>query len=130
MIALPPYARTLGILLVDQADPTASPLLQMPPADPLFGRPGFIHGGALSGLLELAGIAAARHAFGTDPVTFKPIGMTVDFLRGATPTDTFARGRIVRNGARIAALEIHAWQEDEARLVAGARMNLSLRRGG
>lgn len=127
MMALLPYARTLGILIVAETDAAGRPpLLCLPPADHLFGRPGFLHGGAISGLLETAALLAARHAFGDAPVTIKPIGMTVDFLRGGKAQDSFARGRLIRNGTRIAAVEVHAWQDDESRPVAAARMNLSL----
>ncbi|WP_240500070.1 PaaI family thioesterase [Sphingomonas montana] len=128
MMQLPPYARTLGILIHEDDDPDVAPHLRLPPADHLMGRPGFLHGGALSGLLEMAGILAARQAFGDAYVAIKPIGMTVDFLRGARFVPTFARGLLVRNGARITAVAVHAWQDDETRPVATARMNLSLAR--
>ena len=127
MIALPPYALTLGINVLPAAD-DGLPLLRLPPADHLYGRPGFLHGGALAGLLEIAAILAARHAIGDDAVRIKPIGMTVDYLRGARAQDSFARGRLLRTGTRIAAVEVHAWQDDESRPVASARMNLSLTR--
>lgn len=127
MIPLPPYARTLGIERLDDAE-GGPPLLRLPPADHLYGRPGFLHGGALAGLLEIAAMLAARHALADDAVRIKPIGMTVDYLRGARAQDSFARGRLVRTGTRIAAVEVHAWQDDADRPVASARMNLSLTR--
>jgi uncharacterized protein (TIGR00369 family) len=132
MIALPPYALTLGIGLAQDGaqdgDADDAPLLHLPAADHLLGRPGFLHGGAIAGLLEIAGFVAARHALGDAPVAVKPIGMTVDYLRGGRETETFARGRVVRNGARIAAVEVHAWQDDPTSPIATARMNLSLKR--
>ena len=48
---LPPYAAFLGITF------TADGTLTMP-FDGNVGRPGFLHGGAISGLLEIAAIAA------------------------------------------------------------------------
>ena len=128
MTALSPYALTLGIAVVAENDAGLPPLLRLPPGDHLLGRPGFLHGGAIAGLLETAALLAARHAFGDATVVIRPIGMTVDYLRGGKAQDSFARGRLVRNGARIAAVEVHAWQDDETRPVAAARMNLSLTR--
>lgn len=125
---LPPYAETLGVTIVLD-DATEAPLLAMAVSEALLGRPGFLHGGALAGLLELAGVAAARHAIGDGAVRIKPIGLTIDFLRGGREVETCAQGRIVRLGARIAAVETSAWQGDPNRPIAAARMNLSLDRG-
>ncbi|MFD1951976.1 PaaI family thioesterase [Sphingomonas arantia] len=128
MTTLPPYAQLLGLTIEPDDAADRPPRLVMPPADHLAGRPGFLHGGALSGLLEMAAILAARHTFGDESVAIKPIGMTVDFLRGARFAPTYARGHLVRNGARIAAVTVEAWQDDETKPVTTARMNLSLTR--
>ena len=48
MIALPPYAATLGARL--ERDETGAPLLVLPFGEPVLGRPGFLHGGAIAGL--------------------------------------------------------------------------------
>jgi uncharacterized protein (TIGR00369 family) len=118
---LPPYAELLGITLEDQAG--AAPVLVMPFGDDVLGRPGFLHGGAISGLLELAAIAALRHALAADGGgRIKPVNVTVDFMRGGRARPTRARGRVGRLGTRIANVEAFAWQEDETRPIAAARM--------
>ena len=96
--------------------------------DAVLGRPGFVHGGALAGLLEFAGYAAVRRAVGDDAAELKPIGVSIDFLRGAGARDTLAVGVVRRLGKRVANVEATAWQDDEARPVATARMNVLLRR--
>ena len=59
----------------------------------------------------------------------KPINVGIDFLRGGTAQDTFAAAAITRLGGRVANVEAHAWQQDRAKPIAAARMNLKVRRG-
>lgn len=129
--ALPPYAALLGVALVESGDPAAAPVLTMPFAIPVLGRPGFLHGGAIAGLLEVAAVAALRHALAGDAsaARVKPINVTVDFMRGGRDKPTFASGTVTRLGTRIANVEAIAWQDDRARPIAAARMNLLLARG-
>ena len=103
---LPPYAELLGIALADAADPT---LLLMPSADTLLGRPGYLHGGAIGGLLEMAAIVALRCALAEDGGgQIKPINVTVDYMRGGREKPTFARGSVTRLGGRVANVEATA----------------------
>ena len=123
MNALPPYAALLRL------EPRAVAAgFVMPFHDDVLGRPGFLHGGAIAGLLECAAFAALREALGDDQVGAKPINMSVDFLRGGTQRDTFAAGTVRRLGKRIANVEASAWQEDESKAIATARMNVMLAR--
>lgn len=126
---LPPYAAKLGIAV--HAHHEGLPVLIMAFADGLTGRPGFLHGGAIGGLLEMAALTALRAQLDRDGIeaALKPITVTVDYRRGGRTADTFARGVISRLGARIANLEAIAWQDDPTRPVASARMNVLLRRG-
>jgi uncharacterized protein (TIGR00369 family) len=120
-----PYARLLGLVRADEAGRV---VLTMPWADPLAGRPGFIHGGAIAGLLENAAWANAMAVLEAD-VQLKPIAITVDFLRGGRTTDTFASARIVRLGRRVAVVHAYAWQDDEAKPIASADLKLLVVRG-
>lgn len=121
---LPPYAETLGIDLVDAP---GVPMLVMPFADGVMGRPGFLHGGAIGGLLEVAAIVALRDALGAEGAEgggkIKPINVTVDFMRGGREKPTYAQGLVTRLGTRVANVEAQAWQDDRARPIASARMN-------
>ena len=120
---LPPYAQTLGIA-IETGD--GAPVLAMPFGNGVLGRPGFVHGGALSGLLEMAAIAALKHALAAEDraeARIKPVNVTVDFMRGGREKVTRAQGKVSRLGNRVANVEAFAWQDDPDRPVAAARMN-------
>ncbi len=127
MDALPPYAQFLGIgTLRSEAGEL---LFVMPFADVVLGRPGFLHGGAIAGLLEFAAIGAIFEALGSrEGVTVKPINVTVSFMRGGTEHETFAAANVTRLGNRVANVEAHAWQMDRAKPIAAAQMNVMLKR--
>ncbi len=121
MRALPPYADTLGITI--EAGEGA-PVLTLPFADKVVGRPGFLHGGAIGGLLEVAAIAALHQALEAEGGgRIKPVNVTVDYMRGGREKPTHARGTVTRLGNRVANVEATAWQDDPAKPIAAARMN-------
>ena len=124
MTALPPYAQILQLRRQDDSD--GSPLFVMPFHDDVVGRPGFLHGGAIAGLLEFAAFATLREALGEQTTVMKPINVTVDYMRGGHPGDTFASATIERLGARIANVEAQAWQKDRKSPIAAAQMNFLL----
>jgi uncharacterized protein (TIGR00369 family) len=123
---LPPYADTLGIDIVD--GPDGERLYRMPFGDTVLGRPGFLHGGAIAGLLELAAMATVIRALADEAATVKPINMSVSFMRGGGVHDTFADALITRLGARVANVEARAWQANRTRPIASAQLNLLIRR--
>ena len=128
METLPPYARFLGIAARRSEDGELQ--FVMPFGDVVLGRPGYLHGGAIAGLLELAAIGAIYEEIGTrEGVTVKPINVTVNFMRGGTDHDTFAAATVTRLGSRVANVEAHAWQQDRAKPIAAAQMNVMLKRG-
>lgn len=126
-VALLPYADFLGISITGTRD--GAPLLTMPFSEGLGGAPGRLHGGAIAGLLEIAAVAAidATLEEGDDPrAIFKPITVTVDFMRPGMLVDTHACAQVMRRGGRIANVAVSAWQEDAQRVIATARMNLAI----
>jgi uncharacterized protein (TIGR00369 family) len=125
MDPLPPYAQFLGIGTRRSEDGELQ--FVMPFAEVVVGRPGFLHGGAIAGLLEFAAIGAIFEALGTRKgVTVKPINVTVNFMRGGTEHDTYAAATVTRLGNRVANVEAHAWQSDRAKPIASAQMNVSM----
>ncbi|WP_114954397.1 PaaI family thioesterase [Sphingosinicella terrae] len=127
MRELPPYARFLGISR--HSSETGETLFVMPFGDVVLGRPGFLHGGAISGLLEFAAMGAIFEAIGAeDGIVVKPINVTVSFMRGGVDHDTFAAATITRLGKRVANVEAHAWQQDRTKPIASAQMNVLLKR--
>ena len=126
-MSLPPYARLLG--LRTERDEAGELLFVMPFGEAVLGRPGFLHGGAIAGLLEVAALWSLRDMLGgTDEVAAKPINVTVNYMRGGVDHDTWAGARITRIGSRVANVEARAWQQDRAKPIASAHMNLLLRK--
>lgn len=123
---LPPYAITLGIEPFEQ---DGERLYRLPFGDVVLGRPGYLHGGAIAGLLEIAAIAAVLRELG-EGGTIKPINLSVNFMRGGTDQDTIACALVTRLGSRVANVEAHAWQEDRDRPIASAQLNLLVIRQG
>jgi uncharacterized protein (TIGR00369 family) len=122
---LPPYAELLRLRTQAAGDET---LWVMPFHDAVVGRPGFLHGGAIAGLLEFAALGTLYRALDAG-VIVKPINVSVDFMRGGVDHDTFAAALITRLGNRVANVEAHAWQQERTKPIAAARMNLLLKRG-
>ena len=119
---LPPYAQLLG--LTAERDGDGAPILVMPFGNDVLGRPGFLHGGAISGLMEMAAIVALHDALEEEGGgEIKPINVTVDFMRGGRDKTTRSRGIVTRLGTRVANVEATAWQDEPAKPIAAARMN-------
>ena len=125
MKTLPPYAELLKLRIDRDADELR---LVMPFHDDVVGRPGYLHGGAIAGLLEFAAFTALSRAIGDDQVVKKPVTVTVDYMRGGTPGDTYAAATIGRLGKRMANVEAFAWQGDRSKPIASARINFLLER--
>ena len=125
-LQMPAYARSLGIGFHDMED--GVPVLHIGGEEIIEGRPGFYHGGAISGLLENAGYAALRIALNTAgrDAQLKPINITVQFLAPAKAAPLWAKARITKLGRRSANLEVECWQDDRSRPRATAVMNVLL----
>lgn len=117
---LPPYAELLGLSIEPGED---APVFVMPFGDNVLGRPGFLHGGAIGGLLEMAAVGALKQTLGTEMARIKPINLTVDYMRGGRDKPTRARGSVTRLGTRVANVEAIAWQDEPDRPIAAARIN-------
>jgi uncharacterized protein (TIGR00369 family) len=128
-IALPPYAQSLDMTVDGLVG--GAPKIIMPFAQKVQGRPGFVHGGAISGLLEMAAVAAIAHALKehSDDARFKQVNVTVDFMRGGTMQTSYAVGTITRMGRTMANVEARAWQDDPEKPMAMAHLHYLLKRG-
>ena len=130
MTSLPPYAQLLRLRVDDSAlDSGGECRLVMPFHEDVIGRPGYLHGGAIAGLLEFAAFTALARAIGDPAVVMKPITVTVDYMRGGTNRETIATAEIQRLGSRIANVEATAWQTERSSPIASARLNFLLDRG-
>ncbi|WP_294233597.1 PaaI family thioesterase [uncultured Sphingomonas sp.] len=127
-MVLPPYAQWLGCS-IDWVE--GHPQLVLPFGDHVMGWPGLLQGGAIAGLLEVAGIAALTHRLAQEGGgRIKPVTITTDYLRtGRDQHATHAVGTILRLGQRTANVEAVAWQEDRDRPIATAHLNYRVLRG-
>lgn len=125
MNPLPPYAQLLR-LRIDDSD--GEYRMMMPFHEDVVGRPGYLHGGAIAGLLEFAAFTTLARAIGDRAVKMKPITVTVDYMRGGTRRDTFASAEVQRLGNRVANVEAVAWQSERSSPIASARLNFLLDR--
>ena len=126
MTELPPYAHLLRL----QSEPDADGGVRfvMPFHSDVVGRPQFLHGGAIAGLLEFAAYATLRQRIGDDQAILKPITVTVDYMLGGREADTYASAVVERLGRSIANVAAVAWQERREAPIASARMNFLLDR--
>lgn len=127
-----PYAQTLGVepRLIEGHYHLVLPFSEDNIGNPLLPA---LHGGAVGGFLELCAITQLMvdlKVMPGDRVLPKPIGISVDYLRRGRPEDTFARARVQRLGARIANVQVSAWQSDPDKIVATLHGNFLLSRRG
>lgn len=123
---MPPFARTMGMTVDHMAN--GLPVIAYDYGAAVMGRPGFLHGGAMGGLMEIAAIAALRVTLGKDEsdLKIKPVNITINFMRGGRELRTYALGEVTRIGRRVANVEAKAWQEDPAKPIATVFMNFLL----
>ncbi len=122
-----PFARTMGF--GSERDSDGRLVLTMAFETNKMGRPGFLHGGAIAGMLEAVAFATLAEALDEqDNARIKPINVTVNYLRGGRDAMTRARATIERLGRRVANVEAIAWQDDPESPIAIAQMNLMLAR--
>jgi uncharacterized protein (TIGR00369 family) len=123
-----PYAHTMGFR--SERDVEGRLVLLMDFETDKMGRPGFLHGGAIAGMLEAVAYATLADVLGEeDRPRIKPVNVTVTYMRGGADAVTRARATIERLGRRIANVEAVAWQDDPAKPIAIAQMNVMLDRG-
>ena len=122
---LPPYAQLLQCRLEELDGQT---VITIPFHDDVVGRPGFLHGGAIAGLLEIAAFTALAAEISDAKVAMKPITVTVDYMRPAAHFETHASATVQRLGTSVANVEAVAWQHVREEPVASARLNFLLER--
>ena len=114
---LPPYAELLKIDMLHDGR------MRLPFHVDVVGRPGFLHGGVIGGLLEMVAYSSLMEILVEPDTRLKQINLTVNYMRGGVARDTYADASIKRLGRRIANVEARAWQEDPSRPIATAEVN-------
>jgi uncharacterized protein (TIGR00369 family) len=122
-----PYARYLGFSV--QRDGSDA-IVRMPFRDDLVGNASLraVHGGALGALMEFAAVCQLMTIPGIKVVP-KTVNITVEYLRGTQPVDTFARAIVTRQGRRVANVRVLAYQADAGKPVAAANAHFLLPAG-
>lgn len=112
------YTALLGIVVSE--DGNDGDVLRMPFSPNVEGQYGFVHGGAIAGMLEAAAYRCLyRHV---DPTAaIRPVTMNIDYLRAARIADSFATGTIKFRSKRTIIVESRAWQADPQKSVAEGR---------
>jgi uncharacterized protein (TIGR00369 family) len=102
--------------------------LLMPFDETLIGSPGRLHGGAISGLLELAGLLTviAAQPEGEALPRVRPVTVTVDFMREGACKETRASASITKLGRRVVNVHASAWQGSRDKPIAAAHINFVL----
>jgi len=126
--SLPPYAVELDIHYAGEEN--GRPLVAMPYSELVIGRPGFLHGGAIAGLLEMAAITTLRSLLAEKGIKagLKQINVTTSFMRGGMEHMSFAAAKVVRLGRNMANVEAVAWQAHRDKPIATAQMAYLIRR--
>ena len=120
-----PYVRYLGMRVELAGDEMTAVL---PFAPHLIGNPTLpaIHGGVIGAFLEMTALAQLSIAEPTRR-TPKTIDITVEYLRPARAQQTYARAILRKVGRRVANVQVEAWQDSRAQLVAGLTGHFLLR---
>ena len=119
MVRAIPYLGFLGVTIDEEAD--GALLCQLPFQEKLIGNPSLpaIHGGVIGGLLESVALLQLIWSL-EGPNLPRTINTSIDYLRSGQAQDIFARGRITKQGRRVANVRAEAWQDDPSRPIAAA----------
>lgn len=128
-----PYVDFLALRRLPSSDPRLGDLFQMPFHPHLIGNPVLpaLHGGVVAGFAESA---AVLHLAFSNGITSGPgprgVDFAIDYLRSAKPVDTWARCTTVRQGSRVALVQVNVWQDDPTRPIVSARSHCLLPKEG
>lgn len=128
LVAALPYMRFLGLAIERDGDAVIGTMRYAPD---LIGDSTIpaLHGGTICALLEST--AVFRVLWSAEAgVLPRTITMTVDYLRSGRPVDTRCRATIVRQGKRIAVVDVRAYQDDPEKPIATAIVHLLLASDG
>lgn len=119
------YAGFLGVECEQDGDQVTATMRFEPK---LIGNPSLpaLHGGSIGAFLETTALLQLSAQFGQGRPP-KPIGLTINYLRSGRPVDTYARCTITKEGRRVVAVQVEAWQENRDKPIASAYGHFLLR---
>lgn len=124
-----PYVDFLALQRVASDDGQPGDLFKLPYHPQLIGNPMLpaLHGGVVAGFAESAALLHLVYSNGiTGGAAPRGVDFAIDYLRSAKPVDTWARCTTVRQGSRVALVQINVWQEDPGRPIVTARTHCLL----
>ncbi len=101
---LDPFAVLLGLQIEEIQPESCRMRLPFRPEVRTAGE--VVHGGAISTLIDSAGVLAAWSNVTSSPTRGATANLTVSFLAAAQSTDLFAAARVIRRGRSIVFVEI------------------------
>lgn len=110
--ALVPYAAFLDVQVALDA---GAPRFRLPFRKSLVGNAALpaLHGGAVAGFMENAALLHLLLQLDERRVP-KSIDFSIDYLRSAGAQDTHAACEVMRQGRRVAQVQIRCWQDEPA----------------
>ncbi len=112
-----PYARTLGIQMLDEDGCFLLPARKSNIGNPTLPA---LHGGAIAGFMELSAMIHVLAQSGGES-TPKIVDFAVDYVRAGKFTETYSRCELVFFGRKMINVSISAWQDDPLQPIAKAR---------
>lgn len=105
-----PYARFLDVQVILEG---GVPRFRMPFRPSLVGNASLpaLHGGTVAGFIENAALLHLLLILDEAKVP-KTIDFSIDYLRPAQAQDTQAACEVVRQGRRVALVQVRAWQDE------------------
>lgn len=122
-----PYAKLLGMQRIETQEADKW-WYQLTPSHSLIGNPTLpaIHGGALAGFMEIS--ALLHLTMKMDVVHFpKTVDFSIDYIRAGLLKNTYARCKINRFGNKLISMTIEAWQDEQTKPIAKARMQVLIK---
>lgn len=119
-----PYAVLIGIECISIGDAF---IFRLPANDNNLGNPTLpaLHGGVIGGFMETAAILHSMMATQISQVP-KVVDFSIDYLRPGRHTVTFAECKVIRQGRKVANVDITAWQSNRDQPIATARAHFLL----
>lgn len=119
-----PYAKNIGLEAMNIGE---QQIFKLPMRESNQGNPFLpaIHGGVTGGAMELAAaVYVLLHTQGNQIP--KVVDFSIDYLRPGLMQDTFIECEMVRQGRKIANVNITAWQTLKTKAIATARAHFIL----
>lgn len=121
-----PYANYLGVKIARDDNGL---VFHLPFCEKIVGNPALpaLHGGVVAGFMENAALLELLVEQAPKRL-LKTVDFSIDYARSAKPKDCYATCETVRQGSRVALVQIRCWQTIPEQPIAVARAHFILER--